>query len=74
MKWGAIFLCCIGILLMFLFQWPKLKKEQKKEKISFLMLTALGWIMAICLILFPDIPGPTQIINYIFKPLGMLLE
>jgi hypothetical protein len=59
---------------MVLFQWPMLKKNQKKEKISFLMLTAFGWIMAISLILFPDIPGPTQIINYIFKPLGMLLE
>jgi predicted permease len=74
MKWGAIFLCCIGILLMVLFQWPKLKKNQKKEKISFLILTAFGWIMAISLILFPDIPGPTQIVNYIFKPLGILLE
>ncbi|WP_374724338.1 hypothetical protein [Calidifontibacillus erzurumensis] len=51
-----------------------MKKNSLKEKAAFLSMTFLGWILALLLIIFPDIPGPTQLIDAIFKPLGKILE
>jgi hypothetical protein len=74
MKWGPVFLNSIVILVIFLSQWPTLKKLKKKEKIAFLFLVIFTWSLANTLVFFPEIPGPTQITDYIFKPLGKLLE
>lgn len=52
----------------------KTKKNQKREKAAFISLSILGWSLAIFLIIFPDIPGPTQMIDWIYKPFGKLLE
>jgi hypothetical protein len=74
MKWGPIFLNSIVILVIIFIQWSTLKKLKKKEKIAFLFLTIFGWLLANTLVFFPEIPGPTQIADFIFKPLGKLLE
>jgi len=34
----------------------------------------MGWLLAILLLFFPDMPGPTQMIEKLFKPLGKMLE
>lgn len=34
----------------------------------------MGWILAVLLIFFPEMPGPTDLIDWIFKPLGKMLE
>lgn len=74
MKWGPVFVSILIMIFMSLYQWPKLKKNQKKEKAAFLSLLILGWALAILLIIFPDIPGPTQLIDWIYKPFGKILE
>ncbi|HUC93883.1 MAG TPA: hypothetical protein VMS09_18025 [Paenibacillus sp.] len=48
--------------------------KAKKEKAAFLTLAGMGWMLAVTLIINPDMPGPTQIIDAIYRPLGMLLE
>ncbi|SFL14896.1 hypothetical protein SAMN03159341_103484 [Paenibacillus sp. 1_12] len=35
---------------------------------------AIGWILAILLIVKPNLPGPTQLIESVYKPLGDLLK
>jgi len=74
MKWGQ----AIGITFIFiciiLFEWPKLKKKQKKEKGVFITLSVIGWLLGNILLFFPDTPGPTDLVDMIFKPLGKLLE
>lgn len=63
----------IGILIT-LFDWKKINIDQKKEKQVFVILTAGSIILAILLVYFPEMPGPTQMVEGIFKPLGKLLE
>ncbi|MBU8919799.1 hypothetical protein BGM25_27810 [Bacillus sp. FJAT-29953] len=74
MKWGLVIASLIIAMSMFLYQWPKLKKHQKKEKAAFLSLTFLGLFLSVLLIFFPEMPGPTQMIDWIYKPLGRLIE
>ncbi|MCM3569766.1 hypothetical protein [Neobacillus mesonae] len=74
MKWSSVFLCIFIIFLMILYQWPQLKKSQKRDKAAFLSLSFAGLLLAILLIMFPDISGPTQMIDWLYKPLGKFLE
>lgn len=59
----------ILILVMYLYEWPKIEKKQKKEKRSFVVLTIIGWLLAILLVFFPDLPGPIHFLREIYKPL-----
>jgi multisubunit Na+/H+ antiporter MnhB subunit len=74
LKWGPIVSCSIIIFFIVLFQWPKIKKDQKREKIAFVIITGFGWLLATLLFLFPDLPSPTDLVDFIFKPFGRLLE
>ncbi|NSL52492.1 hypothetical protein [Calidifontibacillus erzurumensis] len=62
------------VILMALYEWPKMDKNQVKEKCAFALLALTGWVLSVLLIYFPDMPGPTQLIEFIFKPLGKFLE
>lgn len=62
------------VILMALYEWPKMDKNQVKEKWAFVLLALTGWVLSVLLIYFPDMPGPTQLIEFIFKPLGKFLE
>jgi multisubunit Na+/H+ antiporter MnhB subunit len=74
MKTGLILGTLVLAALIFLYEWPRINRTQKKEKVVFIVLLSLGTILAIVLILNPDLPGPTQMIDYIYKPLGRMLE
>lgn len=69
---------CIRITVLVacivLYEWPSMNPKQKKEKAAFIGLTAMGWLLGVLLVFFPDLPGPTQLFETIFKPLGKLLE
>ncbi|MFJ7831093.1 hypothetical protein ACIQXU_12785 [Peribacillus sp. NPDC097284] len=60
------------LFLLFLFNYPKIDRSHKREK-TVVLLLAIGWVLAILLILFPEMPGPTQIFNILFGPLKKLL-
>lgn len=62
----------IAVILITVFEWPKMK--QPKERIVFVAITSLGFVLAVLLLFNPEMPGPTQMIDAIFKPLGKLLE
>jgi multisubunit Na+/H+ antiporter MnhB subunit len=62
------------VALIFLYEWPRINRTQKKEKAVFVVLLSLGTILAIVLIWNPDLPGPTQMVDYIYKPLGRMME
>ncbi|MCQ6275567.1 hypothetical protein JMM81_11420 [Bacillus sp. V3B] len=71
---ASIFGITFVAILMTLYEWPKMNKNQKKEKWAFLTLTIAGWLLAVLLIFFPNMPGPTHLIKIILKPLGQFLE
>jgi multisubunit Na+/H+ antiporter MnhB subunit len=62
------------VALIFLYEWPRINRTQKKEKVVFVVLLSLGTILAIVLIWNPNLPGPTQMVDYIYKPLGRMME
>ncbi|MCY9666760.1 hypothetical protein M5X11_17795 [Paenibacillus alginolyticus] len=74
MKWGAIVGISVIVALMVLYEWPKMDQKQMKEKAAFLALSGVGFILAILLVFFPDMPGPTDLVNMIYKPFGQILE
>ncbi|WP_134701155.1 hypothetical protein [Ammoniphilus sp. YIM 78166] len=74
MKWGAIVGATFIVSLMTLYEWPKLNRKQKKEKAAFVALTGMGWLLAILLAHFPELPSPTKVVEAVYKPLGKLLE
>lgn len=74
MKVSAIMGIMLTVTVMTLYEWPKLKKDQKKEKGVFIAITIMGTILAIILVFFPDMPNPTDFIIWLFKPLGKYLE
>lgn len=74
MKWAAIIGISFIVLLIALYEWPKMNKNQKREKTAFFILSVLGWLVAVLLVFNPEMPGPTQMIEAIYKPLGKLLE
>ncbi|MBP1989996.1 hypothetical protein [Paenibacillus eucommiae] len=74
MKLLAIAAITLLLYMMMLFDWPKIKRHQRREKAAFAAITVFGWGLAVLLIFFPDIHGPSQLIDAIFKPLGKTLE
>ncbi|EKN66554.1 hypothetical protein BABA_15632 [Neobacillus bataviensis LMG 21833] len=70
MKMGGILGLTILLVLIFLSQWPTLKKSEKKVKMAFLSLMLVNWILAVLLVIFPEMPGPGQLIDFIFKSFG----
>ncbi|GHI00308.1 hypothetical protein [Neobacillus kokaensis] len=68
MKIGEITGVTIILVLIFLYEWPKLKKNKKKVKIAFFSLMVVNWVLAVLLIIFPEMPGPGQLIEFIYKP------
>lgn len=74
MKWGALFGYSLLIICIVMFQLAKVKKDNKKEKVALISLSLLGWILATLLLFIPELPGPTQLIDHVFKPLGNLIE
>jgi hypothetical protein len=74
MKWGSILGTSFLVLCMVMYQLSKLNQNQKKERAVLIIFSVLGWLVANLLIFFPDAPGPTELIDVLYKPLGKLLE
>jgi multisubunit Na+/H+ antiporter MnhB subunit len=74
MNLASVFGITVVVVLITLYEWPKMNRDQKKEKVAFVTLTGSGWLLAVLLVFFPDIQGPTNLIDAIFRPLGKFLE
>ncbi|NNU83995.1 hypothetical protein ETC05_09090 [Geobacillus sp. BMUD] len=60
--------------LIWWYEWSRLGKAQKREKTAVAVLLCLGAVLAVMLIINPDLPGPSQMIHALFRPLGEILE
>jgi hypothetical protein len=74
MKWGALLGITTIFTLIALYEWPQMKATEKKERAAFVTLAVTGWVISVLLLHFPDMPGPTQIIDAIYKPIGKIIE
>ncbi|TNJ67716.1 hypothetical protein FE784_02855 [Paenibacillus hemerocallicola] len=74
MKAGEIIGITLLVVVIFLWDWPKLSRQPATLRTAFIAVTVLGWVLAVLLVFFPELPGPTQLVDTIFKPLGKTLE
>jgi multisubunit Na+/H+ antiporter MnhB subunit len=74
MNWGAIMGIIVMFIIMALYEWPKINQNQKKEKVAFVVIISIGFTLAILLNMYPNMPGPTQLVEVIYKPFSKILE
>lgn len=74
MKWAAILGTTAVLVFMTIWEWPKMEVHMKREKLVFVALTILGWVLAVLLVFYPDLPGPTQWLDAIYERLGNFLK
>lgn len=72
MRWGAFFATAAIVMIIILFQWPKMKQHPKKEKSAFIGLLTIGLILS--MFDLPHISGPVKWIEFVFKPFTKILE
>ncbi|MBA2939858.1 hypothetical protein HZF08_16215 [Paenibacillus sp. CGMCC 1.16610] len=72
MRWSLFCIVTIAMILISLFEWPKLKQKPKRDKAVFIMLLLTGWVLS--MFDLPNTPGPTSIFKIVFKPLRGLIE
>lgn len=73
MKLVSILGITLAVAAMTLMEWPKLG-HLHREKMAFAVFSVFGYILAVLLVLYPDLPGPTQLFTVIFKPFAKILE
>ncbi|UUZ83127.1 hypothetical protein LJK88_04075 [Paenibacillus sp. P26] len=71
MLWEGLLCVAAALALMILHDWRAMPSYTKREKTAYGVLTGLGAILAILLVLDPQMPGPTQ---WMDEPLVNLLE
>lgn len=69
MEWAKIAGIIVVIIIMFLYEWPKIGGQKKREKAAHAVVTIMGGMLAFMLVIYPDMPGPTQWIDALYKPL-----
>ncbi|MFJ7726052.1 hypothetical protein ACIQXV_07785 [Neobacillus sp. NPDC097160] len=67
MKIGGIAGITIILVLIFFSEWPRVKKNKGKMKWTFISLMVVNWVLAVLLVMFPEMPGPGQLIDFIYK-------
>jgi len=71
---GSFLTFALLIALTILFEKPNMIRYGKKEKAAFFTLTAASAVLAVLLLLFPRLYGPSELIEAFFRPLGKLLD
>ncbi|GGK11902.1 hypothetical protein GCM10010965_01080 [Caldalkalibacillus thermarum] len=51
-----------------------MNRDEIKEKRAFIVLTVMGWGLAVMLLYFPDLPGPNDWVEKIFAPFKKFVE
>ncbi|ARA99340.1 MULTISPECIES: hypothetical protein [Geobacillus] len=60
--------------LIWWYEWSRLEREYKKEKAAVAILLCLAMLLGVILMVNPDLPGPTQAVDRLFRPFGKMLE
>ena len=70
MKGWTLLLFVIAAALIVMREWPRIGREQAKDRAMFMALVTLGLLLAVFLWCFPDTPGPTDLVDMMFRPLA----
>ncbi|MDF2963586.1 MAG: hypothetical protein K0S39_5321 [Paenibacillus sp.] len=72
MRWTFFCGVTIAVILIWCFEWKKLKEKLKRDRVVFMSLLLLGWVLS--MMDLPNMPGPTTFLQFIFKPFKGLVE
>ncbi|AFC32878.1 hypothetical protein PM3016_6242 [Paenibacillus mucilaginosus 3016] len=72
MKWLHVLGILVTVTLMTLYEWPRI--HGRKERITYAVLMLIGLQLSVLLLYIPELPGPVQLIDTVYRPLGRLLE
>ncbi|RNB88389.1 hypothetical protein EDM59_04490 [Brevibacillus nitrificans] len=72
MRWGVVLSMTVLAVVLIGYEWPRLKKQPRKDKLVFLSLILIAWTLS--LFDLPNIPGPTTMVQTLFRPFAILLE
>ncbi|MBB3126735.1 hypothetical protein FHS19_001389 [Paenibacillus rhizosphaerae] len=66
----------LGITLLsaavFLYDFSIVDPKKKKERAAIAVITCAGWVVAVLLLFAPGLPGPTEWINQVTKPIWII--
>lgn len=62
----------IVVALILLMEWRTIPQNSLKERAAYLVVTGGGWLLAVTLILVPDLSSPSEWIDAIFEPMARL--
>ena len=72
LNWTTVFIVQVIIWLIVLFEWKQFKKALKADRITFSVILILSAFMSFFNL--ENLPGPITLLQYIFGPLGRLME
>ncbi|MGP4108656.1 hypothetical protein [Virgibacillus sp. L01] len=67
-----VLMIIVVIILIIIYEWPKIDEGLKKEKRAFVIVTIGAVLLAVLLIYIPEMPGPTELVDWILGPLAIL--
>jgi multisubunit Na+/H+ antiporter MnhB subunit len=74
MEWKASLAVTVILLLIAWYELPKLPADQKIDKYAFFFVSGMAWILAVLLVFYPNVPGPTEWVQEVYKPLDNVLD
>ncbi|SDN64322.1 hypothetical protein [Bacillus sp. OK048] len=67
MKVVGILGITVILVFIFLIQGPGLKRSGKRVKMAFFSIMMVNWILAVLLVMFPEMSGPGQMVDFIYQ-------
>ncbi|WP_045520580.1 hypothetical protein [Neobacillus niacini] len=67
MKVVGILVVTVILVFIFLIQRRGLARSEKRVKRAFFSIMMVNWVFAVLLVIFPEMPGPGQMIDFIYK-------
>lgn len=74
MIWLKIGGISLAVALIVRFEWIRLNAGAARERTALIALAFVCWISALLVVLFPEIPGPMRLIDWLYRPLAGLLR
>lgn len=72
MKLLSVLMIIVVAALITIYEWPKINNKLRKEKRAFVTLTIGGVLLSVFLVYIPEMPGPTELVDWILGPLAIL--
>ncbi|MDQ1914491.1 hypothetical protein RAC89_29360 [Paenibacillus sp. GD4] len=72
MRWSFFTIATIATLIIWKWEWSKMKKKPAWDRGVFVSFLLLVW--ALSMFDLPNTPGPRTLLQFLYKPLKGLLE